>query len=252
MEKKTALIFAITIFTSLVIGASIIGRSIERFKSEERYISVRGFSEKEVKADLAVWALRLSVASDDLFEASRLIESAKSKAIQFLTQNGMNSDEIIQKDLQVNDRRASEYSPAGTAKTLRYIVTKTIQVRSNNVDNVQKVSCMTDELLRAGVVISSSNEWQGAGVRFIFTKLNEVKPAMLAEATRNARNAGLEFAKESNTNLGKMKKASQGLFTIVDRDQVSAAQPEGGYYSGGTADLFKKVRVVISVEYSIE
>jgi uncharacterized protein len=252
MDKKTAIVTGIVILISSVISASILGRAIERFRSEERYISVRGFSEREVRADLAVWALRLSVASDDLLEASRLIESATSKAIQFLTQNAISSDEIIQKDLQVNDRKTNEYSPAGAAKTLRYIVTKTIQVRSTNVDNVQKVSRMTDELLRAGVVISSSNEWQGAGVRFMFTKLNEVKPAMLAEATRNAKDAGLEFAKESNTTLGKMKKASQGLFTIVDRDEVSAGQPEGGYHGAGTSDLIKKVRVVISVEYSIE
>jgi uncharacterized protein len=252
MDKKMTILFACIIFLGLAVSAFVIGRSIERFRNEDRYISVRGFSEREVKADLTVWSLKLNVASDDLSEGSRLIDSAKMKAIQFLTHNGINSDEIIQKGLQVSDRKAKEYGSTGTTKELRYIITKIIQVRSNNVDNVQKVSRMTDELLRAGVVISSTDDWQGTGIRFVFTKLNEIKPAMLAEATGNAKNAALEFAKESNTSLGKMRKASQGLFTIADRDEVSGAQAENNYYASGISDLFKKVRVVVSVEYSIQ
>jgi len=252
MDKKNGTLFAIAIFFGLIVSAFILGKSLERFRNEDRAISVRGLSEREVKADLAVWSLKLSAASNDLSEGSKLIDSAKSKVIMFLTKNGITSDEIIQKTLQVSDRKANEYGGGSTPATLRYIITKTIQVRSKDVDNVQKVSGITDELLRAGVVISSTNDWQGAGVRFVFTKLNDIKPEMLAEATRNAKDAALEFAKESNTTLGKMRKASQGLFTVVDRDEVSAAQSEGGYYASGTNDLFKKVRVVISVDYSIE
>lgn len=251
MDKKAALLFGSLVLISFVVGAFILGRSVERFKTEDRYISVRGFSEREVKADLAVWSLRLSVASDDLSEGSRLIESAQTKAMKFLTQNGIASEEINQKDLKVNDRKANEYGSSAGANTLRFIITKTIQVRSMNVDNIQKVSQMTDELLRAGVVISPTEDWRGGGVQFIFTKLNEIKPDMLAEATRNAKTAALEFTKESNTNLGKLRKASQGLFTIADRD-AAGVQNEGGYYGSGTSDLYKKVRVVISVEYSVE
>jgi uncharacterized protein len=252
MERRAATILAVAILIGLAISSYFIGSSLERFKTEDRYITVKGFSEREVKADLAVWLLRVAVASDDLSEGSRLIESTKSKVIRFLRNNGMDSTEITQKDLQVRDKRASDYQPQNSAVGLRYIVTNTIQVRSNNVDNVLRVSRMTDELLHAGVGISSSNEWQGNGPRFMFTKLNDIKPEMLAFATRNARNAALEFTKESSTTLGKMRKASQGLFTIADRDEMPANQNGGAYYGSGTTDLFKKVRVVISVEYSIE
>ena len=252
MDRKAATILALAILIGMVVSAYFLSASLERFRKEDRYITVKGFSEREVKADLAIWSLRVGVASDDLTEGSRQIESAKLKVIQFLHTNGIDSSEIMQKDLQVHDKRASEYGATNNALTLRYVVTVTIQVRSNNVDNILRVSRMTDELLHAGVVISSTNEWQGSGPRFIFTKLNNIKPEMLAEATRNANTAGLEFTKESNTTLGKMRKASQGLFSIADRDEMSAGQGEGGYYASGTADLFKKVRVVISVDYSIE
>jgi uncharacterized protein len=134
--------------------------------------------------------------------------------------------------------------------SFRYIITKTILVRSANVDVVFKVSQMTDELVRAGVVMSSQSDWQNTGVSFVYTGLNSIKPDMLAEATRNAKQAAEEFCKESGTDLGKLKRATQGLFTIVDRDDVNTQNDSG--YSSGRKDVFKKVRVVVSVEYSIE
>ena len=251
MDRKVAVILAVAIVIGLVISSWFLATSLERFRTDDRFITVRGFSEREVKADLAIWPLRVGVASNDLAEGSRLIESGKQKVLQFLRSNGIDSGDIMQKDLRVHDKRANEYDATNSAASPRYVITVTIQVRSTNVDNILRVSRMTDALLHAGVAISSTNEWQGSSPQFMFTKLNDIKPEMLAEATRNARNAGLEFAKESNTTLGKMRKASQGLFTISDRDEMGANEGERGS-AAGTADLFKKVRVVISVDYAIE
>ncbi len=251
MDRKSVVILAITILVGVVLFSWYLGGSIERFRKEDRYISVRGLSEREVKADLALWSLRIEVTSRDLAEGSRRIESAKVKVIQFLHENRIDSNEIMQRDLLVRDRQASTYEGSKIPVDLRYVVAKTIQVRSTDVENVLRVSRMTDELLQAGVVLSSTNEWQGNSPRFIFTKLNDIKPDMLAEATRNANAAALEFTRESKTTLGKLKSASQGLFTIADRDEMAAAQG-GGYYASGTSELIKKVRVVISVDYSID
>jgi uncharacterized protein len=232
-----------------IVGSVFLGRSIERFNKEDRSISVKGFAEREVKSDLAVWALKVSIPTNDLGSGSVEVENAKNKIIAFLTKNGITNEEISQKEMQVADRKANEYNPDGNI-SFRYIITKTILVRSPNVDIVFKVSQMTDELVKAGVVMSSQSDWQNTGVSFVYTGLNTIKPAMLAEATRNAKQAAEEFCTESGTELGKLKRATQGLFTIVDRDDVNA-QNDGGY-STGRKDVFKKVRVVVSVEYSIE
>lgn len=106
---------------------------------------------------------------------------------------------------------------------------------------------MTGELLQAGVVISN-NEY-GNPIQFYFTKLNEIKPEMISEATKNAREAALKFATDNDADLERLKHANQGLFSIVD-PTASLSGGEGGYASS-TVDLFKKVRVVISAEYSI-
>lgn len=246
---KNSILLSIAFIAAVATGSLLLGRSIERFNKEDRSISVKGFAEQEVKADLAIWSLKVAVPSDNLIQGSAEIEAAKTKIITFLTRNGITPEEISQKEIQVSDRNANEYNTNNLGP--RFILSKAIVVRSVNVDNIFKVSQMTDELVRAGVVMSAQPEWQNGGVSFVFTGLNTIKPDMLAEATQNAKKAAEEFCKQSDTSLGKLKRANQGLFTIVDRDDLSSAQGDGGY-SSGRRDLFKKVRVVVSVEYSIE
>ena len=179
------------------------------------------------------------------------LATATKKVYDFLVKNGINKVEIIQQNLTVTDKQANEYDNQYSTDKLRYIIEETINVRSINVEVVQKVSRMTSELLNAGVALSTKDEYRGSGLQFIFTKLNSIKPEMLSEATRNAKVAAEEFTKESQTQLGKLRKANQGLFTILDRDEFTDGGNGGGYLNG-TSDLFKKVRVVISAEYSIE
>jgi len=53
---------------------------------------------------------------------------------------------------------------------------------------------------------------------YLFTKLNTIKPAMIEEATKNARLSAQTFANDSQSSLGKIKSARQGQFSIRDRD----------------------------------
>jgi len=248
-DKNTTIFLSVALVVAVAIGALLLGRSIERFNREDRSISVKGFAEREVKSDLAIWALKVSVPSDNLSQGSAEIENARNKIMAFLTKSGITNEEISQKEMQVTDRNANEYNPNTNGP--RFILTKTILVRSANVDNVFKVSQMTDELVRAGVVMSTQTDWQNTGVSFVFTGLNGIKPEMLAEATQNAKQAAEEFCNQSETELGKLKRATQGFFSIVDRDDINSSQGDGGY-SSGRRDVYKKVRVVVSVEYSIE
>lgn len=252
MEKRTSIIIGAAIVVGLGLQAILLGNSIQRFRKEDRTISVKGFAEREVKADFAVWSIKTRIASNDLANGSHDIDEAKNKVLSFLQKNGVKPNEIVQKDLVVNDRKAQEYGNFNESSGFRYIIDKTIQVRSSNVDNIQQLSRKTDELLKAGVIVANSNEYGGNSLKYIFTKLNDIKPDMLSEATVNARNAAIRFADESKTKLGKMKRASQGIFSIIDRDESLSGQGEGGYAGSGTNDPFKRIKVVVSVEYSIE
>lgn len=245
MTKTNSIIIGVSIFIGLVINGVFLGRSLERFKKEDRSISVKGFSEREVKADLVVWSLIVTKSSNELSEGTNSIEEAKEKVAKFLLSHGITSNELIYHNAIINDKQSNLYENPNAKPTFRYLMTKRIEIRSNNVDNILKVSRLTDQLLTVGVVT------QSAGLLFMYTKLNNIKPEMLNEAIKSAKNAALEFAKESNVQLGKLRKANQGYFSIVDRDQAQNAQEEGAY-GNGTNDVNKKVRVVISADYSIE
>jgi len=240
-------IIAAALILSFGINALLIGRALQRFKMDDRSVNVKGLSEREVKSDLVVWNIQTRIVCDNLNDGSVKIEEAKNKVVAFLIQNQISNEDIITEGISVIDKRANQYDNYQQINTPRYLVTQIIQIRSINVDLVQKVSRMTGELLQAGVVISN-NEY-GNPIQFYFTKLNDIKPEMISEATLKAREAASKFATDNDAELGRLKKANQGLFTIVDRT-ASLSTGEGGF-SSSTVDLYKKIRVVISAEYSI-
>lgn len=247
--NNNKILIAAAIMIGLALNGIFIGRAVQRFKKEDRSISVKGFSEREVKANLAVWTIKTRITTNDIAAGSREVEDDKNKITGFLLQKGIKDTEIFQQDLKVVDKMAREYGDNNIGE-YRYIIENSIQVRSSNVDTVQAVKRMTDELLKMGVVISNVNEYMPS-VQYLFTDLNKIKPEMLSEATQNARKAALEFTRESNVSLGDLKKASQGLFTIVDRDDFVAGQTGEGY-GNNVNDIYKKVRVVVNIEFSVE
>ncbi|MCC7051375.1 MAG: SIMPL domain-containing protein [Bacteroidia bacterium] len=251
MEKRDKHIISLSILIGLILSSYILGNAIQRFKNEDRYISVKGFSEKEVKADLVIWKIKIRIADNDLIKGNTSLENSKRTVIDFLITKGVSKTEITSLDIMVIDNQANEYG-TDNANRMRYIIEETVEVRSNNVDLIQKISRMTNELLSAGVALSTKNDWNGSGLQFVFTKLNTIKPQMIVEAIKNAKDAAIQFTKESDTKLGKLRKANQGLFSIQDRDETFGSGGDEGYAGSGATGVMKKIRVVISVDYSID
>ncbi len=244
-------LISLAILFGLAANGYFIGRALERFKTADRVISVKGFAEREVMANLAVWTIKTRVTTNDISAGSRDIERSKTKIIDFLVKNGFSADSIVQNNLSVTDKLAREYGPSEIG-SFRYIIENSVQLRTANVELVSKVSRQTDELLKVGIIVSGQHDYSPA-VQYLFTGLNNIKPQMLAEATQNARQAAQEFATQSSVKLGSLRKANQGLFTIVDRDAFLTSQSgEGGYYQANTNDIVKKVRVVVNVEYALK
>jgi hypothetical protein len=251
MKPIHLMLAAICIATGLLLHGYFVGRSLERFKKEDRYISVKGFAEREVKANFAVWSIKTRITTNEVTEGSKVIEGNKEKITAFLLSRGIKKEDIFPQNIQVTDKLAREYGEQYTSN-YRYLVDLTIQIRTEDVDKVQQVSLLTDDLLKSGIILSGAQDYPPA-IQYLYTGLNDIKPEMLKEATQNARAAAEEFTKESGVRLGNLRKASQGLFTILDRDAYLQGQAgDGGYYGSNTLDMYKKVRVVVSLEYSIE
>lgn len=209
-------------------------------KMNSNFVTVKGLSEMDVKADLAVWELKFVVTGNDLAVAQQEMMQKGGVIQSFLSNQGFSGDEINSGAINTNDLLANPYR-SNDVNASRYILTQTITVRSNNVDLVEKSLSKTGDLISQGVVFDNQ---YGSPVSYIFTKLNDIKPKMLEEATKNAEASAQEFAKSSDSNVGKIRRANQGVFSILPSEQTMNASE--------MTQINKKVRVVSTIDYWLE
>lgn len=226
----------------LAIGGWGAGQGFVRARTGDRFVTVKGISEREVTADLAIWPLRLVVADNDLARAQVRLEANVAEIYRFLARNQVDSSQVSLQDYGVVDAYANEYRPAGGV-TNRYIIRQVVMVRSNRPMQVLAASQRVGELVSAGIVLQSGNEYGAGGPTFVFNGLNDLKPEMIAEATARAREAAEQFAADSRSGLGGIRRANQGIFEILPRDQAA------GISEGSQVE--KTIRVVSTVEFTL-
>lgn len=195
---------------------------------------VKGLSEREVMADKVIWPLAYRLAGNDLRSLYSEIERSNAVILEFLTSNGIPEDEITVSPASVTDIQAERYG-YNNEDPYRYKAVSVVTVASGKIDLVRSLMTRQGELLKKGVVIAG-DDYQFQTV-FSFNGLNDIKPEMVAEATKNARATAQKFAEDSGSRIGKIRSASQGQFSITDRDQ--------------NTPHIKVVRVVTTIEYSL-
>jgi hypothetical protein len=227
---KEAIILAMAI---LCLGAFFYRAQID-VKDRDRVVFVRGLAEREVLADFVIWPIVYKEVGNDLAELSATLQSKSQILEKFLLENGVKKENITYSTPAIVDADGELYS--GGKHAYRYVATVVATVATNNVELVRKAMEKQGELLKHGIAFSGS-DYQYRTV-YSFNGLNEIKPAMIDEATKNARSAAEKFAKDSDSKLGKIKTATQGVFSIEDRDE--------------NTPYIKKVRVVTNVQYFLE
>jgi hypothetical protein len=234
---------------ALIVGASLalagwfVGHGFASARSADRFVTVKGVAEREVKADLALWPLRLVASNDDLAHAYASLQESMGKVRAFLAHEGIDLADSEVQSFSVTDANAQQFG-AGAGDRDRFVIQQTLVVRSRDPEQVKAVSGKISELVGAGVVLSSGAEYGAGGPIFIFSGLNELKPAMIAEATGRAREAAEQFAKDSRSGIGGIRRANQGLFEILPRDPTPGASE--------SSQLKKVVRVVTTVDYLLQ
>ncbi len=232
---------ALLLAGGIALGGWFVGHGFLRGRTASRYVEVKGLAEREVAADLALWPLRFVSTGDDLSVAQAEITKDTRSVYTFLARHGVDTAAVQLLALEVSDAQANRFPERGGT---RFVIQQTVVVRSDKPQVVLAASQRVSELVSAGVILSSSGEYGVGGPTFVFTKLNQLKPAMVAEATANARAAAQQFAADSRTTLGDIRYANQGIFVILPRDQAPGVN-EGG-------QLQKTVRVVSTVQYLLE
>lgn len=231
----------------IALAGWFVGMGVQNVRTADRFVTVKGVAEREVKADLALWPIQLAVTDNDLAAAQTRLSDNAARVVAFLRANGIDSTQIELQTLRVTDILANPFRGEQRVGS-RFILQQTVNVRSDDPDRVQATSQKVGELVNAGVVLSSGPEWGPGGPSYLFRKLNDLKPAMIAEATAQARKAAEQFAKDSRSRLGGIHRANQGIFVILPRDAAGSEQGPG---IAEATQMFKIVRVVSTVEYQL-
>ena len=237
--SKISVIISVIMACGITLGGFFPGYYYYKTHLDLRTVTVKGLAEKDVVADLSVWNIRFQAADNVLTVAKKDIENQEKIIKEFLKTAGFKDDEIIVQGLSMQDAYTDSYRDRNTIPA-RYTLNQTLTVRSTQVNLVNQVYPQIGDLVSEGVSFNA----YGNGVSYLFTKLNSIKPAMLKEATQNARQAADEFAINSNSKVGKIRTANQGVFSIMPREDI----PD----QSESDQINKKVRVVSTVEYYLE
>ncbi|MBU2979386.1 SIMPL domain-containing protein [Alteromonas sp. C1M14] len=234
MTKTAAAIIGAGLIIALgLLGAQLTHALID-FKRWDRVVTVKGLSEREYPADHIIWPIQFTEASNDLPALYTTLESHSDTIKGFLLEHGIDDGAITVNQPEITDKLAQQYG-GNSSVQFRYSATQTITVYSANVEKVRSVMPSITSLIKQGIVFSVQQ--YNAQTQYVFSRLNEVKPDMIEEATVNAREVAEKFARDSQSQLGKIKHANQGQFTISARD---AHHPH-----------IKKVRVVSTIAYTL-
>lgn len=217
-----------------------IGDGFRQARTADRAAIVKGLAEREVQADLALWPIRFVVTSNDLAAAQAEIAADTQRLTDFLVRQGIDASDIAVDQFTVTDLLAERYR-SGPIES-RYILQKGLMIRTKDVAKVAAASQQLGDVVSQGVVLSNT-DGPSSGPSYVFTQLNAIKPEMIAEATRNARAAAEKFAADSGVAVGEIRRASQGVFEILARDEAP------GVYE--PTQLHKRVRVVSTLEFSL-
>ncbi len=239
MNSKKITIAAGILSIGLIFGGFFTGFYYYKAHFGANFVTVKGLAEKAVKADLAVWELKFVQTGDDAVVLQQKMNNQEKIITDYLKTLGFAEGEINIGRLDTNDLTANPYN---TNTNIHFILSQTVTVKSNNVDLVASSIGKMGALIEKGIIFDSQS--YSSPVNYLFTKLNDIKPEMLSEATKNAKVAAEEFAKNSGAKVGKIHTAQQGVFSILPSEEIPYLQE--------TQQINKKVRVVSTITYYLE
>lgn len=224
---------AIVIALGLLALGLCIRSGLVAFSNRARTVDVRGLAERDVPANKVTWPLVYKLVGNDLPALYEQCNATNTRIAAFLTGNGILAEEIGYNAPSLDDLQANRYGSEPIP--YRYRMTNVLTVVSTNVGLVDSLIKRQGELLKEGIALTV--DYNNRTI-YEYTGLNDIKPDMIAEATENARQAAEKFADDSRSKIGKIIKASQGQFSIEDRDPY-------------TPDI-KHIRVVTYLTYTID
>jgi hypothetical protein len=243
MNPLRSVLASLLLAAGLALAGWFVGHGFVESRTTDRFVTVKGVSEREVTADLALWPFQIVATSNELGDAQSQLKRYEHEILTFLARHDVDTIGVENQGLEVTDRLANRFGDQGPIQS-RFVVQQTLMVRSDDPETILAASQRLGELVSAGVVLSSGSGYGPAKPTFLFTRLNDVKPTMIAEATASAREAAEQFAADADSRIAGIRQANQGIFVILPRDQAPGISE--------SEQLHKVVRVVSTLDYYLQ
>ena len=230
----------------LTLGGVSIANGMVRMKRADREVTVRGVAQRDVTANKANWQVHYSQHAYALPDALAAVDHDTARLEAYLQAQGFAGEAIqpASADVSVEDETIAN-KPTGRKV---YTVKRTIGFTTDNVAGVQAVQAHKDTLAQQGLVVDD------VSASYEYTRLDEIKPAMIADATRDARRAAEKFAGDSGSDVGGIRSATQGYFAVSARDSADSASDDNdnGSSTRTAASPSQRVRVVTTIDYYLD
>ena len=244
---RIAVVIALIIAVGMLGAGYFVGTGPSKFKSATRTVTVRGLADREVVADFVIWSLSMRRANANISTALTEVKGDRDRLIEFLIAKGFLESELERVPISIQDKQATQNFVVNSMRDVspRYIASATVVVRSAKVDVARTAFGGMDELMQAGVLLFGGRDDGRSNLVYRFTKFNDLRPELIADATKNARASAEKFASDSNKKVGAIRSAQQGLIQIFGEE----GQDEAGGYT--TTSYRKKIRVVNTIEFDL-
>jgi len=227
-----------TIVSSVILSQGFL--KITKFVKEQ--ISVTGSAQKEIKSDYIVWRGSFSIREADLKTGYKKLGDDLEKVKKYFSGKGIGENEIVVSQIFINKIYKKNDKGFDTNEIQWYVLSQTIEVRSNDVEKVDAVSRGSTELINENI------EFESMSPEYFYTKLDELKIEMLAKATENAKLRAENMVKATGNKIGFMRSAKMGVFQITSLNSTEVSD----YGVNDTSTLEKKVTAVVSASFAIE
>lgn len=235
------------IFGIAIVAASIfLGKAYTDRTKIDGEIRVTGLGKADFSSDLIVWEGRFGAQNIDLKQAYLTLEKNKATINQYLSEKGINTEQLIYSAVNTNQKNKQIYSSDGKyigEEFVGYELTQSVQIESTEVDKIEKVSREVTELLNQGVQFYSESP------RYYYTKLADLKIEMISKATEDARLRAEKISEFSGGKLGDLESAKMGIF------QITGQNSKEDYSWGGTFNTSsreKTASITMKLVYKVD
>lgn len=234
-------ILGISLAVAIVISVFFLSETMKAIKLSHQTIRIKGYAEKTIKSDYATWQGSYAVVGPNIISNYTLLEEYKNIVKNFLIKNGIPEKDIEFNAVYTTTQYRKNEKGYSTGEVSGYLISQTVSVESNNVDLINRLSKQSSELMKQGIIFKSYSP------KYFYTKLNDLKIEMLGKATKDANERAKVLAKNSDSDVGQLRYASQGVFQITPKNSTDVSD----YGQFDTTEIEKVIKAVVTIEYSI-